>query len=125
MPLIDVARRPALRSNRDPLIRGALKEAERSTPLSNLKKLARHTAGHAYRFAVKPGLIWEVAGAEKKSVLAALPDYPNSLAPDHQLIFDRYQPVDVGFKLRGPGTVGTRDYVRLFSGRRPPDPFFL
>src|SRR6516162_2702109 len=82
MPALDVARHRAWRSKRDPLIRGALKEAERSTPLSNLKKLAQRAAGHKYRFASKPGLIWEVAGAEKKSVLAALPQYRNSLAPD-------------------------------------------
>src|SRR5260370_6159844 len=114
MPSIDVARHHALRSNLDPLIRGALKEAERSTPLSNLKKLARHTAGHAYRFAVKPGLIWEGAGAENKSVLAALPDYRNSLAPDHQLIFDRYQPLDVGFQSVTTRSVVPRDYVVVF-----------
>jgi uncharacterized protein (DUF2252 family) len=125
MPALDVARHRALRSKRDPLIGGALKEAERSTPLSNLKKLTRHAAGHTYRFATKPGLIWEVSGAEKKSVLAALPEYRESLAPDHQLLFDRYQPVDVGFKVVGTGSVGTRDYVVLFIGRHPHDPLFL
>jgi uncharacterized protein (DUF2252 family) len=125
MPALDVARHRAWRSKRDPLIRGALKEAERSTPLSNLKKLAQRTPGHKYRFASKPGLIWEVTGAEKKAVLAALPEYRDSLSPDHQLIFDRYQPVDVGFKVVGTGSVGTRDYVVLFIGRHPHDPLFL
>jgi uncharacterized protein (DUF2252 family) len=124
-PALDVARHRAWRSKRDPLIRGALKEAERATPLSNLKKLARRATGHTYRFATRPGLIWEVAGAEKKSVLAALPQYRNSLAPDHRLLFDRYQPVDVGFKVVGTGSVGTRDYVVLFIGRHPHDPLFL
>ena len=124
MPALEVARHRAWRSNRDPLIRGALKEAERATPLANLNKLAR-SAGESYRFATKPGLIWEVTGAEKKSVLAALPEYRNSLAPDHQLLFDRYQPADVGFKVVGTGSVGTRDYVVLFIGRHPHDPLFL
>lgn len=125
MPALEVARHRALRSNRDPLIRGALKEAERATPLANLKKLARRTAGHSYRFAAKPGLIWEVTGAERQSVLAALPEYRNSLSPDHQFLFDRYQPVDVGFRVVGTGSVGTRDYVVLFFGRHPRDPLFL
>src|SRR5215813_1645046 len=124
-PALEVARHRAWRRKRDPLIRGALKEAERSTPLTNLKKLTRRGAGHTYRFAAKPGSIWEVSGAEKKSVLDALPEYRNSLSPDHQLIYDRYQPVDVAFKVVGTGSVGTRDYVVLFIGRHPHDPLFL
>src|SRR5262249_46332149 len=97
MPTLEVARHRAWRSKRDPLIRGALKEAERATPLANLERLTRRTKGHNCRFAIEPGLIWEVAGAEKKPVLSALSAYRNSLAPDRQLLFDRYQPVDVGF----------------------------
>src|SRR5579864_7591868 len=39
MTVLDVARHRALRSISDPMIEGALKEAERSTPCSNLEKL--------------------------------------------------------------------------------------
>src|SRR5262249_33769393 len=42
-----------------------------------------------------------------------------------QLLFDRYQPVDVGFKVVGTGSVGTRDYVVLFFAHHPRDPLFL
>jgi uncharacterized protein (DUF2252 family) len=124
MPTLEVARHKTVRDSRDPLIRAALSKAERSTPLSNLKKLARRSSKQSYRF-ISDHLIWEVAGAERKSVLDALPAYRETLSPDHQMIFDRYQPVDVGFKVVGTGSVGTRDYVVLLFGRDFRDPLFL
>jgi uncharacterized protein (DUF2252 family) len=125
MPVLEVARHRALRSYGDPLIRGALKQAERSSPLLNLKKLTRGNARHGYRFVRKANLIWEVNDAERKAALAALAEYRRSLAPDRQMIFDRYQPADVAFKVVGTGSVGTRDYVVLLLGRDARDPLFL
>jgi uncharacterized protein (DUF2252 family) len=125
MPALEVARHRALRSAGDPVIRGALKEAERSSPLANLKKLTRGSAKRGYRFVRELNLIWEVTGEERKSVLVALPAYRQTLAPDHQMIFDRYRPVDVGFKVVGTGSVGTRDYVVLLMGQHATDPLFL
>jgi uncharacterized protein (DUF2252 family) len=125
MPTLDVARHRATRDTHDPVMLGALKEAERSTPLSNLQKLTRRVGKKSYRFIVKPRLIWEVTGVERQEVLHALPAYRKTLSPDHQLLFDRYQPADVGFKVVGTGSVGTRDYVVLFFGRDEKDPLFL
>jgi len=125
MGVLEVARHRALRSFGDPVIRGALKEAERSTPLSNLKKLVKGKAKRGYHLRCDPALIWEIHGTEKKSVLAALPEYRKTLSPDHRLIFDRYHPVDVGFKVVGTGSVGTRDYIVLMFGRDVRDPLFL
>jgi len=125
MPALEVARHRALRSYGDPLIRGALKEAERSSPLSNLNKLTRGKAKSGYHFVRKMNLIWELSPENRKAVLAALPGYRQSLSPDHQTIFDRYRPVDAGFKVVGTGSVGTRDYVVLFFGHDTKDPLFL
>jgi uncharacterized protein (DUF2252 family) len=125
MTVLEVARHRAIRSYGDPLISGALKQAERSSPLVNLNKLTQGNARRGYRFLRKPKLIWEIGGAEKKAVLAALPEYRKSLSPDHQMILDRYHPVDVGFKVVGTGSVGTRDYIVLLFGRDARDPLFL
>ncbi len=125
MPTLDVARHKTTRDTRDPVIRGALKQAERSTPLSNLQKLTRRAGKQSYRLIVKPNLIWEVTGAERQAVLHALRAYRKTLSPDRQLLFDRYQPADVGFKVVGTGSVGTRDYVVLLFGRDERDPLFL
>jgi uncharacterized protein (DUF2252 family) len=137
MSALDVARHRALRESSSPLVRGALKEAERSSPAANLQKLTRPAGSGSRRFMSKPGLIWEITGREKKAVLAALPEYRKTLSPDHQRLLDRYEPVDVAFKVVGTGSVGTRDYVVLMLGanqdadrkkdasRKTPDPLFL
>jgi uncharacterized protein (DUF2252 family) len=125
MPALEVARHRALRSYGDPMIRGALKDAERSSPLSNLKKLTRGKAKKGYHFVRDANLIWELNPEQRKAVLATLPAYRQTLSPDHQTIFDRYRPVDAGFKVVGTGSVGTRDYVVLLFGHDPEDPLFL
>jgi uncharacterized protein (DUF2252 family) len=71
--------------------------------------------------------MWDVKGAEAKAVLRALKDYRDTLALDRQMLFDCYKPVDVGFKVVGTGSVGTRDYIVLLLGRHggENDPLFL
>ncbi len=79
------------------------------------------------RFAAMPALEVARHREESKAVLDALGDYRATLAPDRQLLFDSYKPVDVGFKVVGTGSVGTRDYVVLFLNRDrgESDPLFL
>lgn len=124
MPSLDVARHRITRDSRDRVIRSALKEAERSTPESSLRKLTRQSHG-SYRFIDKRNLIWEVDGNEKKRVLQSLSAYRATLAPDRCMLLDRYSAQDVGFKVVGTGSVGTRDYVVLLFGRDHDDPLFL
>jgi uncharacterized protein (DUF2252 family) len=124
MPTLEVARHRAVRDLRDPFIRSALKQAERSTPLSNLEKLTQ-TKNGSRRFILKKDSLWEIEGRQRKAVLNALEEYRATLAPDRQMLLDRYRPVDVGFKVVGTGSVGTRDYVVLLLGRDENDPLFL
>jgi uncharacterized protein (DUF2252 family) len=126
MPSIEVARHRIIRDFRDPAIRSALKKAERSNPLTNLKKLARKNKG-GYSFIYKPNSIWDVKGTESELVIRSLGNYRGTLAPDRQFLFDRYTVADVGFKVVGTGSVGTRDYVVLMLGRGSgdSDPLFL
>src|SRR6266700_2994479 len=124
MPAIDVARHRTIRNYDDPVIRTALEKAERSSPLSNLRKYAHKKTGNRYSF-VKSDLMWNVHGEEKKSVLKSLPAYRATLAPEHQVLFDRFKPKDVGFKVVGTGSVGTRNYVVLCFGADEKDPLFL
>jgi len=115
IPAIEVARHHIIRDLRDPAIRSALKQAQRVSPLVNLQKLTRKTKS-GRSFIYKPETIWDVKGAKSKAVVRALSDYRKTLAPDRQFLFDRYTPVDVGFKVVGTGSVGTRDYVVLLLG---------
>lgn len=127
MPSLEVARHRTFRNLRDPAIRSALKKAERSSPLSKLKKLAHKKRGGSYSFIYKRDSMWDVKGAESNAVQKALAGYRATLAPDRQLLFDRYTVVDVGFKVVGTGSVGTRDYIVLLLGRHggEKDPLFL
>jgi uncharacterized protein (DUF2252 family) len=125
MPTMDVARHRALRNFRQPAMRSALQEAERSTPLSNLARLARFSRARGYHFIIKANELLKVSPAERKSVMAVLPEYRKSLRPEQAALFDHYQPADVAFKIVGTGSVGTRDYVVLLFGRDNKDPLFL
>jgi uncharacterized protein (DUF2252 family) len=127
MPAIAVARHRALRNLRDPVIQSALKKAERASPIDALRTLTHKDRRGGRRFIYRPDSIWDVKGAEARAVLRALKDYRNTLAPDRQMLFDCYIPVDVGFKVVGTGSVGTRDYIVLMLGRHggENDPLFL
>ncbi len=51
-----------------------------------------------------------------KKVLAALPAYLETLQPERRHFFAQYKAADVGFRVVGTGSVGTRDYVVLMFG---------
>lgn len=124
MPTLEIARHRITRDYRDPLIRGALEKAERSTPLSNLQKLTRKTSS-GRRFRTQPNVLWEVDAKTRSAVVQGLKYYRETLSPDHRFLFDRYRVVDVGFKVVGTGSVGTRDYVVLLLAADENDPLFL
>ena len=127
MPAIAVARHRALRNMRDPVMAAALKKAERASPLDSLRTLTSKDRRGGSRFISQRDSIWDVEGAEAKAVLRALKDYRDTLAPDRQMLLDCYTPVDVGFKVAGTGSVGTRDYIVVLLGRHggENDPLFL
>jgi uncharacterized protein (DUF2252 family) len=127
MPAISVARHRALRNLHDPVIQSALTKAQRATPLDNLRTLTRKDRRNVRSFIYRHDSLWDVKGAEARAVLRALKDYRETLAPDRQMLFDCYKPVNVGFRVVGTGSVGTRDYIVLLLGRHggESDPLFL
>lgn len=124
IPTLEIARHRITRDSRDPLIRSALQKAERSTPLGNLQKLTINIA-RKRRFRVLPNALWEVGSKTRIAVVNALKQYRQTLSPDHRFLFDRYHAVDVGFKVVGTGSVGTRDYIVLLFAADENDPLFL
>jgi uncharacterized protein (DUF2252 family) len=127
MPAIEVARHRIVRDFRDPAIRSALKKAERSSPLSSLQKLTHKNKDGSYVFNYQRDSVWEVKGAEYNAIQRGLAQYRATLQPDRQFLFDRYTVEDIGFKVVGTGSVGTRDYIVLLLGRdrREKDPLLL
>ena len=121
---LEVVRHRVYRDFRDPVMREALAKAERDTPVTNLQKLTR-TTSHGRQLRTRPGVQWQIEGKTRKAVLASVEQYRHTLAPEHQLISRRYAPVDVGFKVVGTGSIGTRDYVVYCRGYDQDDPVFL
>src|SRR5215471_20026500 len=130
LPVLELARYLVLRELKVSPVRAILKKAERATPLDSLAKLTEHKKG---QYAIKEStdpmfdatVQRPVEGAEAKKVLAALPGYTNTLQPERRHFFHQYTPVDVGFRIVGTGSVGTRDYIVLMFGGVESDPMFL
>lgn len=52
-------------------------------------------------------------------------DYRSTLAEERRLLLDRYRFVDAARKVVGVGSVGTRCFIVLLTGRDTDDPLFL
>jgi uncharacterized protein (DUF2252 family) len=111
-------------------VRAVLRKAERSTPLDSLHKLTeRKGARYEFRRFLDP--VFEMLLQDRvdevtaKKVLAALPAYVKTLQPERHHFFAQYTAADVGFRVVGTGSVGTRDYVVLMFGGAVTDPLFL
>jgi len=107
-----------------PLLEEIFREAERVTPMRNLKKLTIRRGGRV-RFHDRPPLLEHVSARLAADVVSALGGYAATLNASRRRTFERYHPVDVAFKLVGTGSVGTRDYVVLLFGNGPGDPLFI
>jgi uncharacterized protein (DUF2252 family) len=101
-----------------------LKKSERATPQHTLEKLTQNRDG-VRRFKEEKPLLTAVSDQIRRDVLTALPSYCDTLSQERRYFFERYQPVDIAFKIVGTGSVGTRDYVILCFGNGSEDPLFL
>ena len=125
MPVLEAVRFVVHRDSRVAPIHAALTQSERARPREILKKLTERDKRGNPRFRNQPPVISRVTGETAKSVLDSLAAYRETLLPERRAFFDRFHPVDVGFKVVGTGSVGLRDYVVLFEGNGPRDPIFL
>ena len=107
-----------------PLLDEIFRDAERVTPMSNLKKLTLERDGRV-RFHDRPPLLERVSARLASDVVSALGGYAATLNASRRRTFERYLAVDVAFKLVGTGSVGTRDYVVLLFGNGRRDPLFI
>jgi uncharacterized protein (DUF2252 family) len=114
-----ISRRPG-----QSLLDAIFQDAERVTPLRNLRKLAVRQ-GQQFRFRDRPPLLKHVSPRVTAEVINGLSGYRATLNASRRRTFDRYRPVDVAFKLVGTGSVGTRDYVVLLFGNGTRDPLFI
>ena len=130
LPVLELARYLVMRELKVSPVRAVLRKAERATPLDNLAKLTIRKGG-TYEIKETTDPVfgektqYRVDEATRRRVRAALTGYKQTLQPERRHFFAQYNPVDVGFRVVGTGSVGTRDYVVLMFGGAVEDPMFL
>ena len=124
MPFAKLARYLIRRRRDEPVLDEIFADAERTTPVRNLRKLAVERDGR-WRFHDRPPSLEHVPSHTAAHVVRALVAYRVTLNASRRRTFERYRPVDVAFKLVGTGSVGTRDYVVLLFGNGARDPLFM
>ena len=120
-----------------------VKEAESDPTLlkrlrKTIEKATTNTSEHVYhkitrmengrpRIVDEPPLLYHPRPDEfsmEGDVIPFLKNYRASLAPERQVLFDRYELVDAAYKVVGVGSVGTRCFIALFAGTQD-DHLFL
>ena len=122
MPFIDLLRVDVKRLVSSREIDRVLRKAERATRAVLAKKLLEPGK---LRIRTELPRLWRLSPKEKKKVLAALPEYEQTLSTERKFALGRYQPVDAGFKVSGTGSVGLHDYIVLMTGESAADVLFL
>jgi uncharacterized protein (DUF2252 family) len=112
----------------------SVEKAHQRDSLQALSRLAELVDGR-YRIVSQPpvvvpsrdlyqtyGLDPDVIGGVIRTVFR---NYRATLPHDRRRLLERFQIVDVGRKVVGVGSVGTRDFIVLLQGRDQDDPLFL
>ncbi|WP_327314552.1 DUF2252 domain-containing protein [Streptomyces sp. NBC_01235] len=123
---IDVDRLlPLLRSARHrKRVEASLTRARRRTSLQAVGKLTEVVGGHR-RIVHDPPLLEPAGAADGAALRKIFSDYRSTLAEERRVLLDRYRFVDAARKVVGVGSVGTRCFVVLLTGRDTDDPLFL
>ena len=108
------------------------KKATRKTSQQALEKLAEFVDGR-WRIRHEPPVLFPLGhlpGNEDEDLVRAavdhsLGDYKRTLDDSRAALLDRYELVDIGVKVVGVGSVGTRCLIALLIGRDDHDPLFL
>ena len=124
LPVLEAARYQVHRLGSVAPISRILAKAERATPALLLDSLTTlYPKGRIFKS--DPPVLERLEPEERQAVLASLKPYLESLQPEHRHFFERFQPVDITFKVVGTGSVGMRDYIVYLEGNGAADPLFL
>ncbi|MGW1888710.1 DUF2252 domain-containing protein [Streptomyces sp. NPDC002004] len=106
------------------LVEAGFARARRRTSLQALSKLTELVDGQR-RILHDPPLLEAVSIPAETAVRKMFNDYRSTLSEDRRVLLDRYRFVDAARKVVGVGSVGTRCFVVLLTGRDADDPLFL
>ena len=100
-------------------------KARQRTSLKALSKLTTVRGGRRRVIVEDPPLVVRLTDAQLEQTQGFVQAYLATLDPDRDLLLDRYEFVDAALKVVGVGSVGTRCFVVLLSGKEDLDPLFL
>ncbi|WP_262063003.1 DUF2252 domain-containing protein [Streptomyces sp. STR69] len=116
---------PLVRSARNRRrVESSLTRARRRTSLHAVGKLTETVDGRR-RIVRDPPLLEPAGASDMAAVRKIFSDYRSTLSEERRLLLDRYRFVDAARKVVGVGSVGTRCFIVLLSGRDQDDPLFL
>ncbi len=124
---------PRFKSSERRRTRAALERARTKDNADALRKLTRSDGSGRPRFVNDPPLIVPLdqllqdvdAAALRQALLDVIRSYRGTLVEDRRYLLDQFDLVDIARKVVGVGSVGTRAYVLLFTGREDTDPLVL
>lgn len=115
---------PLVRGRNRARVAAGLERARRRTSLQALEKLTEVVDGRL-RIRRDPPLLEPVGELDDATVRQVFADYRESLPEERRQLLDRFRVVDVARKVVGVGSVGTRCFVVLLTGRDAGDPLLL
>ena len=103
----------------------SLQKARQQTNAALLSKTAERRVNGAWALREDPPILTSVDDATRAKIIDGLSGYGNTLAPERRYMLRRYHVADVGHRVVGAGSVGTRAYLVLLFGNGDDDPLFL
>uniref|UniRef100_A0AAU2K0P0 DUF2252 domain-containing protein n=1 Tax=Streptomyces sp. NBC_00049 TaxID=2903617 RepID=A0AAU2K0P0_9ACTN len=106
-------------------VEASLARARRRTSLQALGKLTEIRDDGSRRIIHDPPLLEPLAETEMRALREIFGEYRSTLPEERRLLLDRFRLVDAARKAVGVGSVGTRCFIVLLTGRDERDPLFL
>ncbi|MFE3192408.1 DUF2252 domain-containing protein [Nocardia sp. NPDC059240] len=102
-----------------------ISKARSRTSMQALDKLTEPGPDGAPRIKADPPLVMPVPKELHVELNSVLSDYRATLPEERRVLLDRYELRDIAMKVVGVGSVGTRCFIALLTGRNTGDPLFL
>ncbi|GAB0102079.1 DUF2252 domain-containing protein [Nocardia sp. JMUB6875] len=102
-----------------------INKAKARTSLQALDKLTEPGPDGTPRIKADPPLVLPVPKELYAQLDSVLADYRATLPEERRVLLDRYELRDIAMKVVGVGSVGTRCFIALLTGRTTGDPLFL
>jgi uncharacterized protein (DUF2252 family) len=100
-------------------------KARQQTNATLLTKISERGVSGGWRLREDPPVLTHVDQETGEKIIDGLNEYAESLPLERRYMLSRYHVVDVGHRIVGVGSVGTRAYLALLFGNSDDDPLFL